>query len=63
MDTPQLDDTPDLNSGTLWSELAVKDLRSCISQGRTVEATARFLCRSEKEVEEKMVELDLLWAP
>ena len=60
MDTPQLDDTPDLNSGTPWSEPAVKDLRSCISQGQTVEETARFLCRSEKEVEEKMVELGLL---
>jgi hypothetical protein len=60
MDTPRLGDTSDLNSGTRWSELAVKDLRSGLSQGQTVEETAGFLCRSEKEVQEKMVELDLL---
>ena len=56
----ELDDTPHLNSGTPWSELAEQDLRHCVSQRQTVKETARFLCRSEKEVGEKMVELGLL---
>ena len=40
-------------------EVAVEDLRYCATNKQTVTETARFLCRSEKEVAEKAAELGL----
>jgi hypothetical protein len=40
-------------------ELALRDLRYYATDKQTVAETARFLCRSEKEVAEKAAQLGL----
>jgi hypothetical protein len=53
-----IDDSPDANSGTPWSERDLLDLASSIRVGDSVEETATFLCRSRREVREKIAELE-----
>ena len=53
------DDLPDINTGEPWSESAIRDLRRCIALGDSLEDTASFLCRSQQEVREKALELEL----
>jgi hypothetical protein len=48
---------PNLNEGKPWSEMDLVDLRNSLALGRSVDYIADFLCRSEKEVREKIVEL------
>jgi hypothetical protein len=50
----------DANSGAPWSEADISDLKNEIARGRTVAQTARFLCRDEHEVREKMKEIGLV---
>jgi hypothetical protein len=54
-----LDDPPNINSGTPWSEQSDRDLRWCVEHGRSVEYIADFLCRTRAEVRERMAELGL----
>ena len=49
----------DANSGEPWSEADISDLKNEIARGCTVAQTARFLCRDEHEIREKMEELGL----
>src|SRR4051812_1526685 len=53
-----IEDRPDLNTGTPWSEVDLRDLVSSIRVGDSVEETATFLCRSRREVREKIAELE-----
>jgi hypothetical protein len=53
-----IEDRPDLNTGTPWSEVDLRDLASSIRVGDSVEETATFLCRSRREVREKIAELE-----
>lgn len=50
----------DANSGEPWSEADISDLKNEIGRGRTVAQTARFLCRDDYEIREKMKELGLV---
>jgi hypothetical protein len=50
----------DANSGALWSEADISGLKNEIAHGPTVVQTARFLCRDEHEIREKMKELGLI---
>lgn len=48
-----------LNAGLPWSESSIADLRASLGRGADIAETADFLCRTPKEVREKMVELGL----
>jgi hypothetical protein len=48
---------PNLNEGKPWSEMDLVDVRNGLTHGRSVGEIAEFLCRSEREVHEKVAEL------
>jgi hypothetical protein len=48
-----------ISTGEPWSEAAIRDLRRCIALGDSLEDTASFLCRSQQEVREKALQLEL----
>jgi hypothetical protein len=48
---------PNLNEGKPWSEMDLFDLKDCIARDTPVAEIADFLCRSEKEVREKIADL------
>jgi hypothetical protein len=52
-------DPENWNVGKAWSEMDLFDLKNHLAQGCSVEETAEFLMRSEREVREKMAELGL----
>jgi hypothetical protein len=54
---PDPDDPPNLNSGTPWAEVEVFDLANCTRLNQPIEEIANFLCRSRREVREKVAEL------
>jgi hypothetical protein len=49
---------PDLNTGEPWSEMELFDLANSIRLGDDVPEIATFLCRSRREVREKIAELE-----
>ena len=51
---------PNLNEGKPWSEMDLVDLRNSLAHGNSVAEIAEFLCRSEREVQEKIAELKQL---
>jgi len=53
-----IEDRLDLNSGKAWSEMDLFDLANSIRVKTAVEEIARFLCRSGREVREKIAELE-----
>jgi hypothetical protein len=53
-----IEDRLDLNSGKEWSEMDLFDLANCVRLKDPVEEIASFLCRSRREVREKIAELD-----
>ena len=48
---------PNLNEGKPWSEMDLVDVRNSLTHGGSVAEIAEFLCRSEREVHEKVAEL------
>jgi len=48
---------PNHNEGKPWSEMDLVDLRHSLAHGGSVAEIAAFLCRSEREVNEKIAEL------
>jgi hypothetical protein len=50
---------PNLNEGKPWSEMDLVDVRNSLTHGGSVAEIAEFLCRSEREVHEKIAELEL----
>ena len=53
-----IEDQLDLNSGKEWSEMDLFDLANSVRVGTAIEEIAMFLCRSRREVREKIAELD-----
>jgi hypothetical protein len=53
-----IEDRPDLNTGEPWSEMDLFDLANNVRLGNPVEEIAVFLCRSRREVREKIAELE-----
>jgi hypothetical protein len=53
-----VEDRPDLNSGQPWPEMCLFDLANCVRLGNSIEEIATFLCRSRREVREKIAELE-----
>ena len=53
-----IEDRPDLNTGKPWSEMDLFDLANNVRLGNPVEEFAGFLCRSRREVREKITELE-----
>ena len=51
-----IEDRPDLNTGEPWSEMELFDLANSIRLGDDVPEIATFLCRSRREVREKIAE-------
>jgi hypothetical protein len=49
-----MDEQPNLNTGTSWSEWDDSDIRWGIDHGRSIEETADFLCRTPSEIRERM---------
>jgi hypothetical protein len=58
MNENDIEDRLDLNSGTPWSEMDLFDLANCVRLKDPVEEIASFLCRSRREVREKIAELE-----
>lgn len=58
MSQSDLDDRPDLNIGKEWSEMDLFDLANSVRLERPIEEIAGFLCRSRREVREKIAELE-----
>ena len=52
------DDRPNLNTGQEWSEIDLFDLANCVRLNNPIEEIADFLCRSRREVREKLAELE-----
>jgi hypothetical protein len=51
---------PNLNEDKLWSEMDLADLKNCLARNTPVSEIADFLCRSEREVREKIDEMERL---
>jgi hypothetical protein len=58
MDETDIEDRPDLNSGKEWSEMDLFDLANSLRVKYSVEEIAMFLCRSRREVREKIAQLE-----
>ena len=58
MSQPDIEDRPDLNTGKRWSEVDLFDLANSVRLGDPVEEIAGFLCRSPREVRDKIAELE-----
>jgi hypothetical protein len=52
-----IENRPDLNTGTKWSEMDLLDLANCVRLNDHVEEIASFMCRSRREVRKKLAEL------
>ena len=51
------DDEPNLNTGTAWLEMDILDLANCVRLKQPTEEIADFLCRTRREIREKIAEL------
>jgi hypothetical protein len=58
MNETDIDDRPDLNAGKEWSEMDLFDLAKSVRLKNSIEETATFLCRSQREVRDKIEELE-----
>ena len=58
MSQPDIEDRPDLNTGKPWSEMDLFDLANSVRLKQPVEEIAGFLCRSPREVRDKIAELE-----
>lgn len=52
-------DPPNLNTGEPWSEMSLSDIRWQVEHGRPVAEIADFLCRTRREMRDKIAELGL----
>jgi len=57
MQSDDIENRPDLNSRTKWSEMDLLDLGNCVRLNQSVEEIASFMCRSRREIRKKMAEL------
>jgi hypothetical protein len=59
MNSDDIEDRPDLNTGKPWSEMDLFDLANSVRLGDPIVEIAGFLCRSRREVRDKIAELTL----
>jgi hypothetical protein len=52
-----IENRPDLNTGKEWSQMDLLDLANCIRLIGPVEEIAAFMCRSRREIRDKIAEL------
>lgn len=52
-----IEEQPNMNTGTPWSELAIADLKSGLKRKDSIRTIAGFICRTEAEVRGKATEL------
>ena len=53
-----LENRADMNTGKKWSQMDLLDLANCIRLSDPVEEIASFMCRSRREIREKIAELE-----
>ena len=53
-----IDDRPDLHTGKEWCEMDFFDLANSVRLKNPIGEIAMFLCRSQREVREKIAELE-----
>jgi hypothetical protein len=58
MSDTDVEDRLDPNAGKEWSEMDLVDLANSVSLKNPIEEIAMFLCRSDREVREKIAELE-----
>jgi hypothetical protein len=58
MNETDIDDRPDRNTGKEWSEMDLFDLGNSVRLKNSIEEIAMFLCRSGREVRDKIAELE-----
>jgi hypothetical protein len=51
------EDRSNLNTGNPWSDIDLLDLANCLRLQEPVDEIATFLCRSRREVRDKIAEL------
>lgn len=56
-DAGEVDDPPNLNTGTPWSEWDDQDIRWGQEHGCSIDDTAEFLCRTRAEIRERIEEI------
>jgi hypothetical protein len=57
MSQPDIEGRPDLNTGKRWSKADLFDLANSVRLRDPVEKIAGFICRSRREVRDKIAEL------
>jgi hypothetical protein len=58
MNDNDIDDRLDVNAGKEWSEMDLFDLANSVRLKNSIEEIATFLCRSRREVRDKIAELE-----
>ena len=58
MNETDIEDRPDLNTGKEWSEMDLFDLANSVRLNNPIEEIASFLCRSQREVREKIADME-----
>jgi len=58
MNESDIEDRPDLNAGKEWSEMDLFDLANSVRLKNRIEEIAMLLCRSRREVRDKIAELE-----
>jgi hypothetical protein len=58
MNESDIEDRPNLNTGKEWSEMDLWDLANSVRLKNPIEEIAMFLCRSRREVRDKIAELE-----
>jgi hypothetical protein len=58
MNDNDIDDRLDVNIGKEWSEMDLFDLANSVRLKNSIEEIAMFLCRSWREVRDKIAELE-----
>jgi hypothetical protein len=58
MNESNIEDRLDLNSGKEWSEMDLFDLANSVRLKNSIAEIAMFLCRSRREVRNKIAELE-----
>ena len=58
MNESDIEDRLDLNAGKEWSEMDLFDLANSVRLKNPIEEISMFLCRSRREVRDKIAELE-----
>ena len=53
-----IENRSNMNTGKKWSQMDLLDLANCIRLNDPIEEIASFMCRSRREIREKIAELE-----